>query len=199
MNTIKKLMMLILTLIVSANVQASIEEAFHDMFVAVEKMQEEFSKIGDKINEDMSKLHGSFNVTRATTMNDNLLTINPSDTDLVMAVRIDDLDKDSIKAVVHNNVLTIKAHTKQKEMELVVDKRTVEVSMQQHIEQKSEDAKNKQQKVASSYSSQRFAQTLPVTVDVNEVSVEYEHGVLTIKLPRLEPVQQPKIINVIKK
>lgn len=173
-----------------------LDEALQEMTRSVEKIQKKFTKINNSMHAGINNfMQGAFSTQVGT------LTITKHDADVVLTVNMSDIDKDSIKAVVHHNVLTINARNKHTEMELVVDAHSAKLNVQQKVEVESENTdKNGDKKSAYvSHSSQQSMQSLPVEVTLTDVAVEYEHGVLTVKLSRVDPVVPPKVIQVIKK
>ncbi len=193
-----KVLMLIASLMGTQMVRSDfgLDGALQEMTRSVEKIQKKFTKINNSMHTSMNNfMQGAFSAQVGT------LTIATQDAHVVITVAMNDLDKDSIKAVVHNNVLTINARNKQTEMELVVDAHSAKLNMQQKVEVASEEVDKNGDKKSSrvSFSSQQNRQSLPVEVGLSDVAVEYENGVLTVKLSRVEPVVSPKVIQVIKK
>jgi HSP20 family molecular chaperone IbpA len=193
-----KVLMLLASLMGTQMVRSDfgLDGALQEMTRSVEKIQKKFTKINNSMHISMNNfMQGAFSAQVGT------LTIAKQDAHVVITVAMNDLDKDSIKAVVHNNVLTVNARNKQTEMELVVDVHSAQLNMQQKVEVASEEVDKNGDKKSSrvSFSSQQNKQSLPVEVGLNDVAVEYENGVLTVKLSRVEPVVSPKVIQVIKK
>ncbi len=175
----------------------SFDDALNEMTHAVHKIQKKFSKMHNSFNSSMhSVMQSGFST------NGNVLNAKVNDADLVITIA-QELDKDSIKAVVHQDVLSINARNKQIELELNVDRKAgmMKMSMQQRVETSDDkkDDKHTTTRNHISYSSQQVMQSLPVEISLEDVVVEYENNVLTIKLSRIDPVVPPKVINVIKK
>ena len=174
------------------------DDALSEMSHAVGKIQKKFSKMHDSFGSSMhSMIQGGFSAKG------NIMNTRVNDADLIISVA-QELDKESIKAVVHHDVLTITAHNKNVELELNIDRKPNMVKMNiQHRVETAEDKKSggKDGGVQKhiSYSSQQVMQSLPVSITLDDVAVEYENSVLTIKLSRLDPVVSSKVINVIKK
>ena len=187
--------------LISSPVLASnfgLDDALSEMSHAVGKIQKKFSKMHDSFGSSMhSMIQGGFSAKG------NIMNTRVNDADLIISVA-QELDKESIKAVVHHDVLTITAHNKNVELELNIDRKPNMVKMNiQHRVETAEDKKSggKDGGVQKhiSYSSQQVMQSLPVSITLDDVAVEYENSVLTIKLSRLDPVVSSKVINVIKK
>lgn len=192
-----KAMMLIASLITMQGLKADfgLDDALQEMMHSVEKIQRKFTKVNKSIHTGMQTL------MQSPVDHNGTLSMVANDADIVLHIAMHDIDKDSIKAVVHNKVLTINARNKQTEMELVVDATTVKMNAQQKIEVVSEEAdKHSEKKITNvSYNSQQVMRSLPAEISLDAVAVEYENGVLTVKLSRVNPVVPPKVITVIKK
>lgn len=173
-----------------------LDDALQEMMHSVEKIQKKFTKINSSMHTGMNGfMQGAFSSNVGT------LSITKNDANVVLSVPMNDIDKDSIKAVVHHNVLTINARNKETEMELIVDAQSVKLSTQQKVEIETEETNKDGDKKSSrvSFSSQQNMQSLPAEISLNDVSVEYENGMLTVTLSRVEPIVSPKVIQVIKK
>jgi len=172
-----------------------LDEAVQEMMHSVEKIQKKFTKINSSMRTGMNTLmQGAFS-------SNGTLSISKNDAEIILSVNMSDIVKDSIKAVVHHNVLTINARNKQTEMEFIVDARSAKLTLQQKVEVESEETDKNGDKKSSrvSFSSQQNVQSLPAEVSLHDVAVEYENGMLTVKLSRIEPIVSPKVIQVIKK
>lgn len=191
-----KVTILVASLISAQLAQADfgLDDALQEMMHSVEKIQRKFTKINNSV-------HAGVHNFMQSTFSTNMLNVVTQDAHVIITVALNDIDKDSIKAVVHNKVLTVNARDKQTEMELVVDTRSVKLSMQQKIEVASQEAGKSGEKKTEqvSVSSQQNMQSLPVEVKLDDVAIEYENNVLTVKLSRTEPVILPKVIQVTKK
>lgn len=183
-----------------AKADFGIDEALQEMMHSVEKIQKKFTKINNSVHTSMSNLmQGTFSQPTGS------LAATKDDEHVMITVNMNDIDKDSIKAVVHNKELTIKAHNQHTEIELIVvaqhEPHTVKMNMSQKVEKESEETgKNADKKtMLVSYNAQQIMQTLPAEISLDDVVVEYENGILTVKLKRANPIVSPKVINVIKK
>jgi HSP20 family molecular chaperone IbpA len=192
-----KAVMLIASLIAMQGLRADfgLDDALQEMMHSVEKIQRKFAKVNKSIHTGMQNLMQPF------VDHNGALSMVANDADIILHVAMHDIDKNSIKAVVHNKVLTIDARNKQAEMELVVDVASVKMNVQQKIEVASEEAdKHSEKKITNiSYNSQQIMRSLPAEILLDDVAVEYENGMLSVKLSRVNPIVSPKVINVIKK
>lgn len=190
---------MLMSSLISMNLQAefTLDDAFQEMSRAVGKIQKKFKKVHNSMNSGMQTVMQSAFSTKG-----NILDAKVNDADVLITVNME-FEKDSIKAVVHNDILNIKAHNKQSEMELIVDQKneTLKLNTQQKIEKVDQDSADQKNKKSShvSFSSQQMMQSLPAKIMLADVVVEYEDGLLTVKLSRSEPLVSSKVINVIKK
>jgi len=96
-----------------------------------------------------------------------------SEHELVLKAELPDMSRDDIDINIENFVLTLKGEKKASS--------EVKEEQYHHTERR--------------YGSFSRSFSLPTTVDPNRVSVEYKHGVLTIKLPLREEAR-PRTIKV---
>ena len=98
-------------------------------------------------------------------------------------------------ATTKENALTISIPQEQLKISILVDGRMIKIETAMHNK---EEAEEEAVQIVS-FGSSSIMRTLHNKVDLNQASIEYENGQLTVTIPKVETIEDKKVDVVIKK